>query len=120
MSYFAKVRNCDSLRFGPCNIMWAFRWALFFFFLPEKQVIPKGFMEPLHRRVVTSKLISLLLRMRGVAQAFAICHCVEYFMGVAVICKEIVMVSGTSLKTSWIFIRLGAGRPSMGESRWEE
>lgn len=84
-----KVRNCDSLRFGPCNIIWAFRWALFFFFFAEKWVIPKGIMEPLHRRVVTSKLTILLLRMRGVAQAFGICHCVECFMVVAVFVRKL-------------------------------
>lgn len=85
-----KVRNCDSLRFGSCNIIWAFRWALFFFFsFVEKWVIPKGFMEPLHRRVVTSKLTILLLRMRGVAQGVGICHCVECFMGVAVFVRKL-------------------------------
>lgn len=61
-------------------------------------MIPKGFLEPLHRRVVTSKLTSLLLRVRDVARAFGICHCVECFMGVAVICKKIVVVHVLHLK----------------------
>lgn len=77
------------LDLGPVTSYGPLDGHFFFFFFPEKWVIPKGFMEPLHRRVVTSKLTILLLRMRGVAQAFGICHCVECFMVVAVFVRKL-------------------------------
>lgn len=67
-----------------------------------------------------SKLTNLLLRMRGIAQPFGICDCVECFKGVVGICqkkKKKVVISSTSLEISCIIVRLCTGRPSMGECR---